>query len=293
MSTERAEEKPKHVVVRSLSILTQLSERREGLTLQQLHQNLEIPLGTMHRLLATLEGERFVVRSPSTKRYTLGAAALSLGHRDQFDAFVVAPPAAVLDAGRDSGETVFLTQMIDSRVVCISLVESVHPLRLFVRVGQVMPLHAAASARALLAYRDPAFVEALLAAQHREAFTTGTIREINQLIDHLAQVRRHGFDVCSSELDNDVWAVAAPIFDASGRVECSVAMAAAAGRVGTPARRAECTNIVLRAAAQLSRGRGYTGDLVESIDSAALTALYTAAGEGDPFASRPSKRDKA
>jgi DNA-binding IclR family transcriptional regulator len=292
VSTERAETKSKHVVVRSLSILTQLSDRREGLTLQQLHQTLEIPLGTMHRLLATLESEQFVVRSPSTKRYTLGAAALALGYHEQYDAFLVAPPAPVLDAGRDSGETVFLTQMIDSRVVCISLVESVHPLRLFVRTGQMMPLHAAASARALLAYREPAFVEALLAAQHREAFTTGTIREINQLIDHLAQVRTHGFDVCSSELDNDVWAVAAPVFDASGRVEYAVAMAAAASRVGTAERRAECTNIVLRAAAQLSRGRGYTGALTETVDPAELTVLYTAAGDGDPFARRPSKRDR-
>lgn len=284
--TERSEDRPMHVVVRALSALTLLSNRREGLTLQQLHRDLEIPLGSMHRLLHTLESEQFVTRSPSTKRYSLGSAALALGYREQYDSFLVPPPQAVVDAGRESGETVFVTRMIDSRVVCIALVESVHPLRLFVRVGQEMPLHAAASARVVLAHRDPMLVEALLAAHRREAFTSGTIREVNQLIDHLAKVRQHGFDVCSSELDDSVWAVAAPVFDASGRVESGIALAAAAGRADSPERQAELTRIVLGAAATMSRERGYGGPLKDEITLAELTWMFEAAEDDHPFASR-------
>lgn len=282
MNETKAEDKPMHVVVRALGVLSALSDRREGVTLQQLHRELEIPLGSIHRLLRTLESEHFVTRSPSTKRYSLGAAALALGYHEKFDSYLVAPPQSVLDVARESGETVFLTRMVDSRVVCIALVESTHPLRLFVRMGQEMPLHAAASARIVLAHKDPAFVEALLLSNRREAFTRGTMREVNQLIDHLARARRHGFDVCTSELDDDVWAVAAPVYDAAGHVECSVALAAAAGRVESPEVRAEHTQSVLRAAEKLSRTHGYAGPIVIP-SHAELVDLYSQAVDGHPF----------
>lgn len=288
---ERGEEKPMHVVVRALSVLTALSNRREGVTLQQLHRELDIPLGSMHRLLRSLEGEEFITRSTTTKRYTLGSAALALGYHEQYDAFLVPAPQPVVELGRKSGETAFLTRMIDSRIICVSLVESTHPLRLFVHVGQEMPLHAAASARIVLAHRDPVLVEALLTGQRREAYTTGTIREVNQLIDHLTLVRNRGFDVCSSELDDAVWAVAAPVYDVFGRVECGIALAAAAGRVDSAERRAEFTSMVLRAAADLSRSQGFTGDLPRIHDIAELTALYeTVAGDEHPFLPHTARR---
>ncbi|QEE62724.1 IclR family transcriptional regulator [Salinibacterium sp. dk2585] len=271
-----------HVVVRALSVLTALSDRREGLTLQQLHRELDIPLGSIHRLLRTLESERFVQRSPQTKRYSLGPSALALGYHQQFDSYLIAPPEPLLVAGRDSGETVFLTRMVDSRVVCIALVESRHPLRLFVRVGQEMPLHAAASARIVLAHKDPTLVEALLTGHQLEAFTRGTVREVNQLIDHLATARRRGFDVCRSELDDDVWAVAAPVYDAAGHVECGIALAAAAGRVETIERRADYTEIVMRAAEALSRAQGYAGPIATPTREE-LLALYSGGDSDNPF----------
>jgi DNA-binding IclR family transcriptional regulator len=274
---------PMQVVVRSLAVLTCLADNRQGLTLQQLHHLLDIPLGSMHRILATLEHERFVSRSTRTKRYILGANATNLVPSQSYESFLVPPPAPVIEAARLTGETIFLTQIIDSRVVCVSLVEARHRLRLFVKIGQEMPLHAAASARVVLAYRDPLVVEVLLAAYPREPFTSGTPREINQLIDHLAQVRERGYDVCNSELDDDVWAIAAPVFDASGRVELGVTLAAAWTRMEDPARRAEVTRIVLTAAKKLSTERGYTGaNEIGETDVRELTSRFADSSDGHP-----------
>lgn len=251
--------KPMGVVVRALSVLTYLSQHRQGRTLQQLHSDLDIPLGSAHRLMATLEHEQFVRRSASTKRYVLGSSALALSQRNAYDAYLLAPPPALVKAGKKSGETVFLTQMIDTRIVCISLVQSVHPLRLYVHVGQTMPPHAAASARVILAYQDPVMVEALLSTYPKEAFTPGTVREVNRLIDHLAEARAQGFDVCDSELDEDVWAVAAPIFDAHGTVDCGVTLAAAWTRMRPPEIRALATLTVMQVSDELSAEQGYSG----------------------------------
>jgi DNA-binding IclR family transcriptional regulator len=268
------------VVVRALSVLTYLSRHRQGKTLQQLRSDLDIPLGSAHRLMATLEHEEFVRRSAGTKRYMLGSAALGLGQQYSSEAYLLAPPPALVKAGKVTGETVFLTQMIDTRVMCVSLVQSVHRLRLYVHVGQVMPPHAAASARVILAYRDPAVVEALLSSYPKEVFTPGTVREVNRLIDHLAETRVQGFDVCDSELDDDVWAVAAPVFDSRGTVECGVTLAAAWTRVREPETRALATLTVMRAADELSAEQGYIGPWPRRPSRDELIAKYARDDEG-------------
>ncbi|MDI5940240.1 helix-turn-helix domain-containing protein, partial [Micromonospora sp. DH15] len=61
-------------VVRALQVLQALSGRPDGMTLQELHLALDIPLGSMHRILAVLREQRFVSRSPIDLRYFLGPA---------------------------------------------------------------------------------------------------------------------------------------------------------------------------------------------------------------------------
>jgi IclR family acetate operon transcriptional repressor len=248
-------------VNRALSVLTYLADSPAGAAMKTVHVDLQIPFTTLHRLLGTLEAGGWVVRSPTTRRYRLGPAAARLGRANDTGSTIVAPPAPLRDVAASTGETVFLTRLFDTRVICVSLVEAVHPLRLFVRAGQEMPLHAAASARSILAFQEAEFVEHLLTATPRDAFTPATLREVNRVIDHLVDVRRAGFDVCDSELDNDVWAVAAPVFRADGRVEAALTMAAAAARVDSPEARAAAAAAVLKGAHELSRRDGYRGVL--------------------------------
>ncbi|WP_110945932.1 IclR family transcriptional regulator [Streptomyces avicenniae] len=267
-------DKPMHVVVRALSVLSHLAAYRQGLTLQQLHQQLEIPVGSMHRVMSTLEHTGFVSRSPTTKRYVLGPGALALGHVNDYEPFVIQPPAPLVDAERQCGETVVLTQLIDGRVVAVSIAGTKRPLRLFVRLGQEVPLHAAASARAILAHQDPAFVEMLLTSYPRAPFTSGTLREINRLIDHLALVRERGFDVCDNELDEGVWAVSAPVRTGpAGRVSSAVTVCAAWSRIADPADRATAARVVLDTAQALSRDSGYSGPFTPDPGVEELAAL--------------------
>ncbi|MFC5000623.1 IclR family transcriptional regulator [Dactylosporangium cerinum] len=284
------EEKPMHVVVRALAVLNHLSSYRQGLTLQQLHQQLEIPVGSMHRLLGTLEHEGFVSRSPTTKRYVLGANAVKLGHSDDYEPFLIQPPAALLEAERLLGESVILTQLIDGRVVAVSIAGTKRPLRLFVRLGQEVPLHAAASARAILAYQDPALAEALLSSFPRPSFTAGTVRELNRIIDHLALIRERGFDVCDNELDEGVWAVSVPVHSGpSGRVSTAVTVCAAWSRVADPAERAAAARVVLDTAQRISREQGYDKPFATDPDVAELTDLFAgdAAATGLPAGRAP------
>lgn len=250
------------VVVRALQVLQALAATPRGLTLQELHERLDVPVGSMHRMLATLSEHGFVARSPSNRRYFLGPATRQLTEQNHDGHTALAAPyPALVSAAEDSGETVFLTELVGDRAVCIALVPGQHPLRLFVRIGQEMPLHAAASSRTILAYHNDNDARRLLAGYRLTAFTKDTPTTVDQVLEHLALVRARGYDVCDDELDHGVWAVSAPIFTATERVNTSVTLAAAATRLRDPLERAKATQSVLAAARTMSEDLGFTGEV--------------------------------
>ncbi|MCX4472508.1 IclR family transcriptional regulator [Micromonospora sp. NBC_01655] len=245
-------------VVRALEILRAIAHHGDGMTIGDIHSTLGIPLGSAHRLLAVLTEQEFVTRSPINRRYFLGPAARQLTEQNnRLTSTLTAPHPAVVAAAAESGETVFLSELVGSQVVCISLIESKHPLRLFVRIGQEMPLHAAASARALLADLDTGTARALLADRPLTSFTSDTPATPDAVIEHLAVVRARGYDVCDDELDRGVWAVAAPIRTSIGTTCASLTLAAAADRMRDPVARAGAIHLVLTTAARLSAELGY------------------------------------
>lgn len=70
-----------------------------------------------------------------------------------------------------------------------------------------MPYHAAASARAILAFKDETFIQRVLRA---ERFTEHTLSE-PELIAELARVRQRGVAVIDEELEAGVGAIARPV----------------------------------------------------------------------------------
>ncbi|MHB1612887.1 MAG: IclR family transcriptional regulator [Actinomycetes bacterium] len=245
-------------VIRALRVLQILAPSYRGLSLQELHEALDIPVGSVHRLLATLADQGFVTRSPANRRYFLGPAARQLAEQNtSTDSLLVSPHPAVLEVAHQTGETVFLTELFGDRAVCVALVEGRHPLRLFVRIGQEMPLHAAASARCLLAYAQESLTRLLLTAHPLAEFTPETPTGVEEVLGHLALVRGRGYDVCDDELDRGVWAVAAPVFVSTGHVCASITMAGAGERMRDRKTRVEATEAVVAAAGRMSEELGY------------------------------------
>lgn len=246
------------VVIRSLSVLSLLARRPAGLTLAEIADQLALPPATAHRITGLLEQQGFLTRSPSSRRYFLGPAARELAGPDKVrqSSLVTAHPA-IAAAGRKTGETVFLCEFMGDRAVCTALTESSFPLRLFVRVGQSMPLHAAASARVLLAWQPRATIERLLAGIALTAYTPGTPATVNAVIDHLELVRRRGYDVCESELDDNVRAVSAPVRSVSGEVTASLTLAAPAHRMATQDEHNGALEVMLASAREMSTDLGW------------------------------------
>ncbi len=245
-------------VVRALSILRVLSSSQRGMTLADIAERLSLPPATTHRLVTVLLGEGFVTRSATNRRLFLGPAARELYRvEDPRDSALITPHSALGAVSQSTGETVFLSEVVGTRVVCIALVESRHPLRLYVRIGQEMPLHAAASARVLLAFRSDGEVRRMLDATIFTRFTAETPASIDQVLNRLVTIREQGWDVCDSELDDNVWAVSAPVRASTGAVAASVTVAAPAQRMESRESRDRARHAVLEAAAEMAADLGW------------------------------------
>lgn len=247
------------VIVRSLSILRTLAHSAGGLSLAELSDRIGIPVSSAHRLMGTLESEGFVTRSTTNRRYFIGPASRELAEagRQHQSPLVTAHPA-VVEAGRVSGETIFLCEFTGAAVVCIAMTDSTRPLRLFVRVGQTMPLNAAASARVLLAWRDPEEVRQVLSRSALLRYMRGTPVSVAEVFSHLQLIRSRGYDICDSELDDNVWAVSAPIRSSTGDVVASVTLAAPFHRMGTEEAKSWAISTVRDTASEMSGDLGYT-----------------------------------
>jgi len=246
------------VLVRALAVLKLVARSSRGMTMGEIAERLDLPPASAHRLLRVLEDEGFVSRSRTNRRFFLGPSAREIGSSPASrESPLIEVHPAIRSARKVSGETVFVSQLSGDNVVCLALAESVHPLRLFVQVGQTMPLHAAAAARALLAWRDEDEVRRVLAAAPFTRFTVDTPTSAEEVLDHLVAVRRRGYDVCDSELDENVWAVSAPVRASTGDVVASVTLAAPEQRAAGPEVRDRLIVLILSTAERMSLDLGW------------------------------------
>jgi len=239
-------------VSRAASVLRALAEADRDLGVAEVASTVELPIGSVHRMLMALTEEELVSRSPVSGRFRISGGLYRIavrGFERRGLAVAAAEPLARL---RDqTGETAFVCQLVGHDIVCVAIAETARPLRLFVRVGQTMPPHAAASARVVLAYRDQAEVDRILQTHRLDSFTDTTPSTREDVLMHLTEVRAAGYDICDDELDQHVWAVAAPVRVDEELVAASVTVAAPSRRLPDAAARAGVVEAVRATAVEI------------------------------------------
>jgi IclR family acetate operon transcriptional repressor len=243
---------------RALDILRAIGNAQSGLTLRELSTRLHIPVATTHRMLATLCAEGFVVRSPLTRRYSVGPSAFNLTRQNSIAADEPDLPEPLRRACVASGETIFLTELLDGAAIVVAVADGRQPLRWSVRLGQSLPLHAAPAARVLLLAHPETERAGLLGQAPYERFARNTLTGPAGVEAALQRACERGYDAGVDELDDDVFAVAAPVFDTEGRVSRGVGLAGPAQRLHSPSIRQAAARIVVELARDLA-GSGESG----------------------------------
>jgi DNA-binding IclR family transcriptional regulator len=245
-----------NVVIRTLHALTLIGESADGISLTEASERLGYPLATTHRLLKVLSDEEFIRRDPVTLEYYSGRRLLRLSSVARRETLAATAELNLKQLSERFNETVMLTQLIDARAVCVALVESRRPLHLSVKIGQAVPLHAAASARVLYSGFDDEAIRALLSGHPFVQLMPGTPANVEEVLTHVENIRRYGYDVCDNEFDFDIWASAAPVRDSSGAIVAAVTLTASQERSLPEQRRHEIVQAVVATADDITLAIG-------------------------------------
>lgn len=213
-------------VERALDILMCFTKDSD-LGLTEIAGEIGLHKSTAHRLLTTLEEKGFVIRNSATEKYRLGLKIWELSaHLSQNDdpAILLLPQMEQL---RDRlGETVSLYLRDGTDRLRIQAVQSNQAIRRVAQVGARLPLYVGASSKVLVAYAEEAIVRAVLesadwpAAVDRPAY-----------VAQLQEIRKLGYATSYEEREPGAAAVAAPIFDRTGKVAAALSVSGPVSRL--------------------------------------------------------------
>lgn len=199
-------------IERALDILNCYCPEQLELSLTEISRKIDLPLSTTSRIIATLEKKGFLARNGDNQKYYLGSNLMRLCSCSfsNVDFRRIALP--FMYQLRDIyNESVSLYIIQGKERICVERVETTHPLRRVINIGDRFPLTRGAAGRLLLAFLPSEQINTLI---HLDPFTT---------YEELEEIRKNGFAISRGERETGVVSVAAPILNGQKEVIAAIA----------------------------------------------------------------------
>ncbi|KAE8765059.1 helix-turn-helix domain-containing protein [Georgenia thermotolerans] len=211
--------------------LVQALDERGRLRVSEAAELLGIARSTAHRLLATLKFRGFAAQDGPDRTYTPGPALADAGLRAiaRLDLRQVAHPHLQALA-QEVGETVHLVRLEGNGARFLDGVESAQVVRVGLRTGLVLPAHATAAGKAILAALPPEQVRALY-PRGLQTLTGATLQTLDDVERHLQEVARAGYATNYGESAEGVAALGVVVRNQAGQPVGAVAVAAPTERM--------------------------------------------------------------
>ena len=202
-------------VDKAIRILITLAKENQEVGTTSLGKKLDIHKATVSRLLMKLAEHEFVYKNKETGKYWLGPAIyqLAMTMADVNFNEILHLARTHIDELRDTlQETVTLEIWLGNSTVPTYSALSDHPLKVELPPGEILPLHTAAGAKAILSYIHDERVDMLLKGE-LEQITPNSITDKQELRERLVEYNKQGFATDKEELHLGISAVAVPIFN--------------------------------------------------------------------------------
>ncbi len=176
------------------------AQRQRPATLAEVCEHFGWPRSSAFNLLTTLaaSGHLYEPR-PRAGYYPSSRWSVLAGQISAGEPVPEVLHALLVELAALSGETVVLAAASGPNVVFIDAVESAHAVRYTAAPGKVVPLHAAATGRALLAQRTPADRAAALRKATYTAYTPTTLMSAPAVEEEIRQSLERGWFIGYSE----------------------------------------------------------------------------------------------
>lgn len=220
-------------IEKTLAILLSFSPYNREMGTVEISQKLGFHKATVSRILLTLTRSTFLEQNPQTKKFKLGPSIRSLGsvanHSVKINMVQIIKP--YLDSLRDIlKETVVLEVLSGKTTFMAYIAEGPQRVHIAGTLGDRLPIHAAAGAKAILAFSSLEIRDNIL-DQKMPCLTPNTITDRRTLKRQLQVIRHQGFSYDNEEIDIGISAVGAPIFNHEKKAVAAVVVAGPSQRV--------------------------------------------------------------
>ncbi len=241
---------------RALNILNTLAESDDGLSLSDLALTVGLAPSTTHRLLTTLQNERYVAFDAERRAWQVGVQAFQTGNAflKTRDLVSLARPL-MRRLMETNGETVNLGIADRGEVIYLAQVECLKPMRAIARPGGRVPMHCSGIGKALLAWISEREVDAILHTRGLQRVTSTTIDTPAKLRDDLEKIRQRGYAFDDEENGIGLRCVASVIFDENAMPLTGISLSGPTARMKDE-RIPVLGNNVVEAAARITREMG-------------------------------------
>lgn len=243
-------------LARALRLLGVVAKADDGLTLTEAANRAELPVSSAHRLLSTLQQERFVRFDQERTRWFVGVEAFvtGSGFLRSRDLTTVARPY-MRHLMEESGETVSLAVEEGGQAVYLAQVECRQLMRALASPGQRAPLHSSAVGKLLVAFAGDVRRQSLLKSAKLERFTDRTIVKQAAFQAAVNEARKRRFAIDDEEYAIGLRCVAAPIFNEAQEAVAAISLSGPKARM-TDAKLAALARLAQAAAMKITREFG-------------------------------------
>ncbi|MDQ0562974.1 DNA-binding IclR family transcriptional regulator [Rhizobium mesoamericanum] len=241
-------------IEKGMLVLDAFCANPRPMTLAEVTEVSGLNKSAAQRVLYTLRALHYLTQSETTRQYALSSRAMDIGNAYlRSNPLVEATFPLLLEANRQSQETVNLTELDGTDIVFISRVPSRRIMSSYVTIGTRLPAFATAPGRAILAYLDTKIAEQIFETSDMSAIAARGVTDSSTLRTELKNIRAKGFAVANQEAIPGDISTAAPIFGYDNEVVAAVNIAASAARWTIETVEAELSPIAVETARQLSK----------------------------------------
>lgn len=215
-------------VLNALDILDVLGRAPGPLRLSDIALHVDLPASTTYRLLASMAEKGYVQQRDRNGPYALGWKIATLARSLSGGRLIQDVRPCLEQLLREVSQTVNLGALNGLQVAYLDCLTPNHALSLYTPPGFLVPAHATAMGKVLLANLPAAELEAVLPQLHLEPLSPNSITSLARLRMALEEVRAQGYAVDRGELHRDVYCIAAPIMEPSGHAVAAISVTARA-----------------------------------------------------------------
>jgi len=217
---------------KGLTILQGIADAPAPITALRLSEMYELPLPTLHRILATLVAHGLVERNTRDRSYRLAPSVLNWA-QTTWERMDVRGEAAPLmkKLVQETGETAQLAVLSGTSIVTLERHDGPHSIRLYSSIGKRGPIHCTGTGKVMTSLLDDDERRALVATMEFKRFNNKTITDPAMFLAEVEKVRHAGFALDDEEHQEGVRCIAAPIVDFRGRPAAALSLTAPVFRV--------------------------------------------------------------